>query len=112
MKDEAARIAAILGVLKANRIFIPLARSSPKNGCPRSSKTPEPRRSSSIVLPARLRSVPPPSSVTVVTDIEQLAGSLAAVRDRWYRLADDTAYIVYTSGSTGHQKAWRPIIAV
>ena len=30
MKDEAARIAAVLGALKANRIFIPLAPNSPE----------------------------------------------------------------------------------
>src|SRR5450759_205776 len=30
MKDEAARIAAMLGALKANRIFIPLASNSPE----------------------------------------------------------------------------------
>ena len=30
MKDDAARIAAMLGVLKANRIFIPLAPNSPE----------------------------------------------------------------------------------
>ena len=30
MKDEAARIAAMLGALKANRIFIPLAPNSPE----------------------------------------------------------------------------------
>ena len=30
MKDEAARIAAMLGVLKANRIFIPLAPNAPE----------------------------------------------------------------------------------
>ena len=32
MKDEAARIAAMLGALKANRIFIPFARVRRRNG--------------------------------------------------------------------------------
>ena len=62
MKDEAARIAAMLGALKANRIFIPLASDSPEKWVTKSSKTPEPRRSSSIVLPARLRSLRPPAA--------------------------------------------------
>ena len=63
MKDEAARIATMLGALKANRIFIPLAPDSPREmGDSRSSKTPEPRRSSSIVLPARSRSLRPPAA--------------------------------------------------
>src|SRR5262252_4303139 len=31
IKDEVARIAAIIGVLKANRIFIPIAPDSPQN---------------------------------------------------------------------------------
>ena len=55
MKDEAARVAAMLGALKANRIFIPLAPNSPENGSLKLLKTREPRRSSSTVLPARSR---------------------------------------------------------
>ena len=103
MKDEAARIAAMLGALKANRIFIPLAPNSPEKWV---TQVIEDSGTAQIIVDSSTRSIAElaaTGSVTVM-EVEQLARSLQPfVADRTAS-PDDTAYIVYTSGSTGRPK--------
>ena len=103
MKDEAARIAAMLGALKANRIFIPLAPDSPEQWV---TQVIEDSGTAHIIVDSSTRSIAElaaTGSVTVM-EVEQLARSLQPfVADRTAS-PDDTAYIVYTSGSTGRPK--------
>ena len=103
MKDEAARIAAMLGALKANRIFIPLAPNSPEKWV---AQVIEDSGAAQIIVDSSTRSIAElaaTGSVTVM-EVEQLARSSEPfVADRTAS-PDDTAYIVYTSGSTGRPK--------
>ena len=103
MKHEAARIAAMLGALKANRIFISLAPNSPEEWI---SQVIEDSGAAQIIVDRSTRSIAERAatgSVTVI-EVEQLAQSSEPfVADRTAS-PDDTAYIVYTSGSTGRPK--------
>ena len=103
MKDEAARVAAMLGALKANRIFIPLAPNSPEQWV---TQVIEDSGAAQIIVDSSTRSIAElaaTGSVTVV-EVDQLARSSEPfVADRTAS-PDDTAYIVYTSGSTGRPK--------
>jgi amino acid adenylation domain-containing protein len=103
MKDEAARLAAMLGALKANRIFIPLAPDSPQNWV---AQVVEDSGAAQIIVDSSSRSIAElaaTGSVTVM-EVQQLARSLQSVVADRTASADDTAYIVYTSGSTGRPK--------
>jgi amino acid adenylation domain-containing protein len=103
MKDEAARISAMLGTWKANRIFLPLASNSPANWV---SHVIEDSGTTQIIVDNSTRSIAELAAagrVTVV-DIEQLTRSLQPWVGDPTASSDDTAYIVYTSGSTGRPK--------
>src|SRR5258707_10167816 len=103
MQDDAARIVGMLGVLKASRIFIPLAPDSPEKWL---TKVFDDSGTEQIIVDSSTRAIAElaaPGSVTVM-EIEQLAQSLEPfVADRTAS-PDDTAYVVYTSGSTGRPK--------
>ena len=103
MKGEAARVAAMLGALKANRIFIPVASNAPEKWLARVIEDSE---TAHIIADSATQSIAElvaTGSVTVM-DVEQLARSLEPfVADRTVS-PDDTAYVVYTSGSTGRPK--------
>ena len=103
MKDEAARIAAVLGVSKANRIFIPLGANSPEQWV---TQVIEDSGAAQILVDSPTRSIAElaaAGSVTVI-EVDQLGPSLEPfVADRTAS-PDDTAYVVYTSGSTGRPK--------
>ena len=103
IKDEAARLAAVLGVLKANRIFIPLAPDSPQNWV---AQVVEDSGAAQIIVDSSTRSIAELAATGNVTvmEVEQLARSLQSVVADRIASADDTAYIVYTSGSTGRPK--------
>jgi surfactin family lipopeptide synthetase A len=103
MRDEVARIAAMLGALKANRICIPLAPDSPEKWV---TQIIEDSGTAQIIVDSSTRSIAglaATGSVTVM-EVEELARSLEPFVA--YRTAspEDTAYIVYTSGSTGRPK--------
>ena len=103
IKDEVARLAAMLGALKANRIFIPLAPDSPQNWV---AQVVEDSGAAQIIVDSSTRSIAElaaPGNVTVM-EVEQLARSLQSVVADRIASADDMAYIVYTSGSTGRPK--------
>jgi amino acid adenylation domain-containing protein len=103
LKDEAARIAAMLGALKGNRIFIPLAPDSPQQWV---TQVIEDSGTAQIIVDSSTRSVAELAATGDVTvmEVEQLARSLEpSVADRTAS-PDNTAYIVYTSGSTGRPK--------
>jgi surfactin family lipopeptide synthetase A len=103
MKNEAARIAAMLGVLKASRIFIPLASNSPAKWV---TQVIEDSGTAQIIVDSSTCSIMDLAAIDGVTvmEVEQLARSLQPfVTDRTAS-PNDTAYIVYTSGSTGRSK--------
>jgi len=103
MTDEASGIAAMLGILKANRVFIPLAPDSPEKWV---TKVIEDSGAVQIIVDSSTRSVAELAATGNVTvmEVDQLARSLKPfVADRTSS-PDDTAYIVYTSGSTGRPK--------
>ena len=87
MKDEAARVAAMLGALKANRIFIPVAPNSPQKWL---TQVIEDSGTAQIIVDSSTRSIAElaaTGSVTVM-EVEQLARSLepfVADRDRLSR---------------------------
>ncbi len=103
MKDEAARLAAMLGALKANRIFIPLAPDSPQNWV---AQVVEDSGAAQIIVDSSTRSIAELAATgnVIVMEVEQLARSLQSVVADRTAAADDTACIVYTSGSTGRPK--------
>ena len=103
MKDEVARIAAMLGALKANRIFIPLASNSPQKWV---SQVIEDSGTAQIIVDGSTRSIAEfaASGGVVVMEIEQLARSSEPVVADRTGSPDDTAYVVYTSGSMGRSK--------
>jgi non-ribosomal peptide synthetase component F len=103
MKDEASRIAAMLGALKAQRIFIPLAPDSPGKWV---TQVIEDSGTAQIIVDNSTRSIAElavSGSVTVI-ELEELARSLQPFAGGWTTSSNDTAYIVYTSGSTGRPK--------
>ena len=103
MKHEAARIAAMLGALKANRIFISLAPNSPEGWI---SQVIEDFGAAQIIVDRSSRAIAErvaTGRVTVI-DVEQLAQSSEPFVADWTASPDDTAFIVYTSGSTGRPK--------
>jgi amino acid adenylation domain-containing protein len=103
IKDEAARIAAILGVLKASRIFIPLAPDSPGKWL---TQVIEDSETEHIIVDSSARSIAElaaTGSVTVI-EVEQLARSYEPFVVGRTTNPDDTACIVYTSGSSGLPK--------
>jgi amino acid adenylation domain-containing protein len=103
MKDEAARIAAMVGVLKANRIFIPLAPNSPEGWV---TQVIQDSGAAQIIVDSATRSIAEHAAAGGVTVMEfkQLAQSLAPLMADRTASPDDTAYIIYTSGSTGWPK--------
>ena len=102
MKDEAARIAAMLGTWKANRIFLPLAANSPANWV---AHVIENSGTAQIIVDSSTRSIAELAATGRVTVME-IEQSLDHCSLGWPTEAssDDTAYIVYTSGSTGRPK--------
>jgi amino acid adenylation domain-containing protein len=103
MQDDAARITAMLGVLKTGRIFIPLAPDSPQNWLIRVIQD---SGAAHIIVDRSTRSLAELATTGDVTvmEVDQLTQSLQPfVADRTAS-PDDTAYIVYTSGSTGRPK--------
>jgi acyl-CoA synthetase (AMP-forming)/AMP-acid ligase II/thioesterase domain-containing protein/acyl carrier protein len=103
MKDEAARIAATLGVLKANRIFISLAPKSSKQWM---AQVIEDSGAAQIIVDSFTRAIVESAAIgsVIVTEAEQLAQSLELFVAGRALSPNDTAYIVYTSGSTGRPK--------
>jgi len=102
MPDEASRVAAILGVLKANRIFVPLASDSPEEWI---TKVIEDSGAGLIIVDASIRLVAERAAGdhVVVVELDELHFTPKQSVDETAR-PDDTAYIVYTSGSTGRPK--------
>jgi amino acid adenylation domain-containing protein len=103
MKGEAARIAAILGVLKGNRIFVPLAPDSPKEWL---TQVIADSGAAQILVDGSTRPVAELAAgdhVTVV-NLDELTLSTQPFAIDQTASPDDTAYIVYTSGSTGRPK--------
>src|SRR5215467_4832028 len=103
MKDEAARIAAMLGALKVNRIFIPLAPNLPGKWV---ARVLEDSGAAQIIVDSSTGSIAElaaTGSITVM-DVEQLARSLRPLVADRTASPEDTAYVVYTSGSTGRPK--------
>ena len=81
MQDDAARIAAMLGVLKANRIFIPVAPDSPQKWL---TQVLEDSGAAHIIVDSSTRSIAElvaTGSVTVI-EVEQLARIIGAIRGR------------------------------
>ena len=103
MRDEVARIAAMIGALKAKRIFIPLAPDSPERWV---TQVIEDSETVQIIVDRSTRSTAERAATGSITvmEVEGLAQSMPPrVTDRTAS-PDDTAYIVYTSGSTGGPK--------
>ena len=103
IKEEAARIAAMIGVLKAERIFITVAPNSPEGWV---SQVIEDAGAAHIIADSSTRSVAERAATDGVSVlyIEQLNQSEELfVVDR-KASPDEPAYIVYTSGSTGRPK--------
>jgi amino acid adenylation domain-containing protein len=101
IKDDAARVCAMLGALKANRIFIPLAPNSPQEWL---AQVVEDSRSTQILVDRSTRSTAELSKSVTLIEVEQLARSLQPLVGDWRVSSADTAAIVYTSGSTGRPK--------
>lgn len=103
VSGELTCVAAILGALKANRIFIPLASSSPEGWVGEVIKD---SGSTQVIVDSSTRSIAERAALNDVTilDIEQLVNSRKKLEIHNTSLADDAAYIVYTSGSTGRPK--------
>ena len=99
MKDEVGRIAAMLGALKANRIFIALAPNSPRKWIEQVILDSD---AAQIIVDKFTRSVVP-STVTVM-GVDEFAPSSERFVTNRTGSADDIAYISYTSGSTGRPK--------
>src|SRR5215469_15496619 len=93
MRDEATRIAAMVGAWKANRIFLPLAPDSPQKWV---AQVIEDSGTAQIIVDSSTRSIAAlatTGSVTVM-EVEQLARSSGRfVADR-IASPDDTAFIV------------------
>jgi amino acid adenylation domain-containing protein len=103
MQDEAACTAAMLGALKANRIFIPLAPDSPEAWV---AQVVEESDAAQIVVDSYTRLIAERAAnggVTVM-NVEQFARSSEPFVADQTASSNDTAYILYTSGSTGRPK--------
>src|SRR5262249_40375380 len=103
MKDNAGRVAAMLGALKANRILIPLTPDSPEKWL---TQVIEDSGTAQIIVDSSTPSIgefAATGSVTVM-QVEQLARSLEPFVAGRAISPDDTACIIYTSGSTGRPK--------
>jgi amino acid adenylation domain-containing protein len=102
-QDGSARIAATLGALKANRIFIPFAPNSPQTWL---MQVIEDSGARHIVVDSSTHSLAElaDTSSAAVLEVEQLAQSLESSVADQNASPDDPAYIVYTSGSTGRPK--------
>jgi amino acid adenylation domain-containing protein len=103
IKDEAARIAAMLGGFKANRVVIPLAPDSPEKWL---TQVIEDSGTAQIIVDSSTRSIAELAATgsVAVMEIEQLDRSLEPFVAGRTASPNDTAYIVYTSGSTGRPK--------
>jgi amino acid adenylation domain-containing protein len=103
MKDDAARIAAMLGVLKANRICIPLAPDSPEKWL---TQVIGDSGTAQIIVDSSTRSIAKVAAAgsIAVMEVEQLVRSLEPLVPSRSASPDHTAYIFYTSGSTGRPK--------
>jgi amino acid adenylation domain-containing protein len=103
MGDKVTRIAAMLGALKANRIFIPLAPDSPENWV---TQVIEDSGTAQVIIDNSTRSIAELAATGSVTvrEVGQLARPLDPLVAHRIASPDDTAYIVYTSGSTGRPK--------
>jgi amino acid adenylation domain-containing protein len=101
MKDEAARIAAILGALKANRIFVPLAPDSPKEWL---TQVIADSGAAQILVDDSNRPVSELAAGVTIVNLDELALSAQPFSIDQIVSPDDTAYITYTSGSAGRPK--------
>jgi surfactin family lipopeptide synthetase A len=92
----------MLGALKANRIFIPVAPNSPEEWITlviRDSGTAQ------IIVDSSTRSIAEHAATdSTVMEVEQLARSFEPFVANRTACPDETAYIIYTSGSTGRPK--------
>src|SRR5689334_6170444 len=96
VSGEMACVAAMLGALKANRIFIPLAPSSPEGWVGQVTKD---SGSAQIIADTATRAIAKraaPNDVTVL-EFEQLVNSGNKVVTARSSHTDDPAYVVYTS---------------
>ncbi len=103
MKDEAAVVAAMLGVLKANRICIPVAANSPEQWL---SQVIGDSGATQIIVDSSTRSIAEVAATVgvAVTEVEGIAGLLQPSAGDQITRPDDAACIIYTSGSTGRPK--------
>ena len=103
LRDEAARIAAMLGLLKANRICIPLAPNSPVKWV---SQVIEDSGAAQIIVDISTRAIAELAAAgsAIVVEVDQLGRSPEPFLATRTASPDDTAYVVYTSGSTGRPK--------
>jgi acyl-CoA synthetase (AMP-forming)/AMP-acid ligase II/thioesterase domain-containing protein/acyl carrier protein len=103
VKDAAARIAAMLGALKANRILIPLSPNSPPKWVDQVIKD---SGTAQIIVDRSTRSIKDLAATrnVAVLEVDQLARSLEPSAPGRAVSPNDTAFIVYTSGSTASPK--------
>ncbi len=103
VSGEVTCVAAMLGALKANRIFIPLASSSPGGWV---SEVIKDSGSTQVIVDDRTLPLAKGAATNGITvlQVEQLvnSGKKLAIDSNCH--ADDAAYVVYTSGSTGRPK--------
>jgi surfactin family lipopeptide synthetase A len=103
IKSEAARVTVMLGVLKANRIFIPLAPNSSQKWV---TQVVEDSGAEQIIVDSFTRPIAElaATSSTNVIEADHLSQSLQLFAVDRATSPDDTAYVIYTSGSTGRPK--------
>jgi amino acid adenylation domain-containing protein len=103
MTDEAARVAAMLGALKANRICIPLAPNSPQQWV---SQVIQDSGTAHVIVDRSTHSLAELANTGIgtVMEIDELGRSLQSFAADRVASSDDTAAVVYTSGSTGRPK--------
>jgi amino acid adenylation domain-containing protein len=103
MGGEVARVTAMLGTLKANRIFIPLAPNSPEKWI---SEIIRESGAAQVIVDGSTRLVAQRAAAgnATVIEFEQLARSSEQFVFDQVSGPNDTATIVYTSGSTGRPK--------
>ena len=103
MGGEVARVTAMLGTLKANRIFIPVAPNSPGKWIREIIENSGAGQVVADGFTCSIAEQAAPADVNIL-EADQLADSRGSLAIRKTSLADDAAYIVYTSGSTGRPK--------